>query len=77
MKITTLQINLIILCLVLVALQAGILWLMNGDLKYLVNNKELDVLALIFAPSAGIVWCAKKMAVYTPGRCHKCGGDTE
>ena len=65
---TKIQINLWFLCILLVLLQVGILWIMNGDMKHLINEKELDVLALIFSPTAGIVWCAKKMTPYQNGK---------
>ena len=66
MKITTLQINLLLLSLMLLAMQAIILWLLNGELRQLILGKELDVLAIIFAPSGGLVWAARRLAYYQP-----------
>ena len=65
---TRIQINLWFLCLLLVVLQGAILWLMNGDLQELIRNKDLDVLALIFSPTAGIIWIAKQMTPYQNGK---------
>ena len=77
MKITTLQINLLLLAVMLLAIQAIILWFLNGELKPLILDKELDVLALIFSPTAGLVWCARRLAYYQPGAqdtpCPHCG----
>lgn len=66
MKFTTLQTNMVILAIVLAILQGFILWLMNGDLPEIIRDKDLAVLATIFSPTAGIVWCLKQTASYKP-----------
>lgn len=59
MRITTIQINLLVLALVLTGLQAVILYFVNGELVKLLNQNEFDQLAVIFAPTYAIIWALK------------------
>ena len=57
--------NALIIAVLLTGLQGFILWVMNGEMKTLITNKELDVLALIMSPTGALVWTLK---AFTGGR---------
>ena len=52
----------IILAGILAGLQCFILYTMNGELAVIIAQKDLAVLGLTFAPTAGIVWALKASA---------------
>ena len=62
MKFTTLHINAVIICVVLALLQGFILWEINGNLEQYFATGRVDVLGMIFSPTAGIVWALKHFA---------------
>ena len=64
MRITTIHINALIVCLILAGLQAFIVWRINGDLDQLLLNgsDKVPELALIFSPAAAIAWIGKHFA---------------
>ena len=52
----------ILLIITLGALQAFILWRLNGALATLVLDKDIDVLALVFIPMAALAYTLRKFA---------------
>ena len=70
---TRLHINAIILAIILAILQGYILWLLsfspeaNGGLIHHLQEKDLDILAMVFSPMAGIIWTMKHFAGIKPG----------
>ena len=64
MRFTTVQINALIMSVVMLALQIAILWFLNGELKTVILDKDLGVLALIFAPTAALAFTLRTLAPY-------------
>ena len=59
MKFTRIHTNALICVFVLALLQAAILYIVNGDISAMVAEKDLGALAIVFSPTAGIVWALK------------------
>ena len=51
----------IILATMLFILQGIILYIMNGDLATIVQNKDFDLMALIFSPIGAIIWVFREI----------------
>ena len=64
MRMTILQVNLLILAGLLTVLQVVIIYFLNGHLPDMVLEKDIGALAIVFAPTAGIVWSLKQLAFY-------------
>lgn len=64
MRFTKVHVNALICCLMLLALQIFVLVLINGGLREVIlqGTDQLDVLILIFSPSAAIAWIGKHFA---------------
>ena len=66
-KMTTIQINLLIIAVILGLLQGYILLEMNGALKELITSGRTDdavALALCFAPTGALCEVVRRMATY-------------
>ena len=51
----------LILATMLFVIQGFILYIMNGDLATIVQNKDFDLMALIFSPVAAIIWVFREI----------------
>lgn len=63
---TKLHVNSILLAVILATLQGVILWIVNGDISSMVQAKDLGALAIVFSPTAGIVWALKSFSSKDP-----------
>lgn len=59
MAVTSYQVTRILLAVILAVLQAVILLLVSADIPDLLSANEYGDLAVIFAPTYGIVWALK------------------
>ena len=64
MKSTTWHVNSLILAAMLFAIQIFVIWEIesNGGLSPMINEKDIAGLALVFSPTAGIVWALKRFS---------------
>ena len=62
MKFTRIHLNSLFLAIILATLQGVILWIVNGDISAMVHAKDLGALAIVFSPTAGIVWALKSFS---------------
>ena len=62
MKFTRIHVNSLILAVILAILQGAILWIVNGDIGEMIGAKDLGALAIVFSPTAGIVWALKSFS---------------
>lgn len=63
MKSTRIQINYLLTMLALCGLQVYFLWELNGSVVDFIENADIERVLLFFAPTAGVVWCAKHLVL--------------
>ena len=64
MKFTTVHINSIILSFILATIQMYVVWEIeqNGGLSQYIKAERMPELAMIFSPTAGIVWALRSFS---------------
>ena len=64
MKFTRLHTNAIAISIVLMVLQVFLIWQVNGAIDQIIlgGGANIDVLMVLFSPTAGLVWALKHFA---------------